>query len=73
LTFLAASISAAVRWRTKTGLPRQVTVMDWPSDTGARSTSIEASASVSAAGFMLSTKGQAAAATPTAPTAPVAR
>ena len=42
---LAASISAAVRCRTNTGLPRQFTVIDWPSATGSMSTSIAASAS----------------------------
>jgi hypothetical protein len=55
-----------------TGLPRQTTVMRWPTSTGARSTPVEASASVSAAGFMLSMNGHAASAAPTTPTALVA-
>ena len=55
-----------------TGLPRQTTVMRWPTSTGDRSTPVDASASVSAAGFMLSMNGQAASAAPTTPTAPVA-
>ena len=51
----------------KTGLPRHFTVIAWPTcDRLRRSTSIEDSASVSAAGFILSMNGQAVAATPTA-------
>src|SRR3954463_12369446 len=51
------------------GLPRQVTVMRWPSWMGERSTSVVACASVSCAGFMLPIKGQIAEAAPTIPTA----
>ena len=40
-------ISSSVRLRTKIGLPRQTTVMAWPSGTGARSTSMLTSASTS--------------------------
>ena len=51
LTSFAFSISSAVRLRMNTGLPRQSTVIACPSLTGARSTSIEASAGA-ASGFI---------------------
>ena len=67
-TSSAALISAAVRLRTKMGLPRQTMVMPWPAATGATSNSTLERASTSLAGFMLSMKGQARAPTPmTAP------
>ena len=51
-TSLPSSTSFAVRWRMKIGLPRHITVMAWPSSMGARSTSVEASDSVDASGFI---------------------
>ena len=57
----------------KTGLPRHLTVTDMPSSIPDRSTSVEASASVSADGFMLSISGQTAIAVPTTVVAPVRR
>ena len=56
----------------KTGLPRQLTVIAWPTSIGFTFTSTEASARVSAAGLRLLMNGQATAAAPTAPRAPVA-
>src|SRR3954467_12494986 len=57
----------------KIGLPRQNTLITWPSATGARSTSIGAPAAmVEASGFICAINGTSAAAAPTAPTAPVA-
>ena len=57
----------------KIGLPRQNTLMTWPSAIGARSTSIGAPAAmVEASGFICAISGTSAAAAPTAPTAPVA-
>ena len=56
----------------KTGLPRHFTVSCVPSSTPEMSTSIEASASTSADGFIWSTSGQTAAAVTTAPVAAVA-
>ena len=59
-TSLGALISSGVRWSIKTGLPRHATVRRWPTCTGARSTSVVDSASVSLAGFRLSMNGQIA-------------
>src|SRR3954447_24729532 len=57
----------------KIGLPRQNTLITWPSAIGARSTSIGAPAAmVDASGFICEIKGASAAAAPIAPTAPVA-
>src|SRR5690349_2672242 len=71
-TASAALMSSGVRWRMKTGLPRHFTVMAWPTWIGWTFTSIDDSARVSAAGLRLLMKGQATAARPTAPRAPVA-
>src|SRR5947207_13282211 len=57
----------------KEGLPRQATVSRWPACTGARSTSVVESASVSLAGFRLSVNGQIAQAAPMPPSAPAVR
>ena len=48
----AAAISAGVRWRTKTGFPRQRTTSCWPGVTLLMSCSMDASASVSPEGFI---------------------
>ena len=57
----------------KIGLARQNTLITWPTAIGARSTSIGAPAAmVEASGFIWEMSGQATAAAPTAPTAPVA-
>src|SRR5680860_1606389 len=56
----------------KTGLPRQETVMDCPSAMGDRSTSIVASDSADASGFIWSIIGHRAAAPPTAANDPAA-
>ena len=57
----------------KIGFERQNTLMIWPSATGARSISTGAPAAiVEASGFICEISGVRAAATPTAPTAPVA-
>src|SRR6478735_6206674 len=69
-TALAASISAGVRRRTNKGWPRHLTMTCWPGCTAPSSTSVEASANAAVEGFIWSTKGQAAAVRPTAPTAP---
>jgi hypothetical protein len=61
-----------VRRRTNSGWLRHVNVTDWPGWIGARSISIEASASTSADGFIWSMNGHKVAAAPTAPMAPVA-
>jgi hypothetical protein len=66
-------ISSGVRWSMKTGWLRHLTVMRWPSWMGARSTSIEERASTSAAGFMLSIRGQITAAVPMPPSATAER
>ncbi len=71
-TCLAPAISAAVRWRMTTGLPRHFTISDWPSLTEEMSTSTCASASAAASGFIWSINGQATSAAPTTPAAPVA-
>ena len=71
-TASASLISSGVRWRMNSGLPRHFTVIAWPTCTGATFTSTVDSASVSAAGLRLLMKGQATAAAPTAPKAPVA-
>src|SRR5829696_1008976 len=56
----------------KIGLPRQNTLITWPSVMGARSTSIGAPAAmVDASGFICATSGTSTAAAPIAPTAPV--
>jgi hypothetical protein len=73
LTSCAALMSSAVRWSMNTGLPRHITVTRCPSAILAMSTSVVDSASTSAAGFIWSMKGHRSEATPTAPTAPVAR
>src|ERR1700724_2652303 len=57
----------------KTGLPRQATVRRWPTCTGARSTSVVDNASVSRAGFRLSTNGQTDTTAPTPASAPAVR
>src|SRR5581483_2343156 len=62
--FLAAAISSGVRWRMKTGLPRHLTVIAWPTWTPEISTSIEDKASTSPDGFMLLMNGQATDAAP---------
>src|SRR5436190_4985159 len=69
-TALAASISAGVRRRTNKGWPRHLTMTCWPGWSARRSTSVQASANAAVEGFIWSTKGQAAAVRPTAPTAP---
>ena len=57
----------------KIGLPRQNTLITWPAATGVRSTSIGAPAAmVEASGFIWAISGHATAASPTAPTIPVA-
>ncbi len=57
----------------KIGLPRQNTLMTWPSAMGARSISIGAPAAiVEASGFICEMSGTSVAAAPIAPTAPVA-
>ncbi len=71
LTAFASSISCCVRLRIATGLPRQRTEIDWPGSSAAMSTSMEARARVDASGFIWSMNGQATAAMPTAPKAPV--
>ena len=73
LRTLIAAMSSAVRWRTKTGLPRHTTVTAEPAAMGDRSTSVLASASTSREGFMEEMNGQAAAPTPTAVKAAVVR
>ena len=65
-TASAALISAAVRWRMNTGLPRHCTVIAWPSLIGARSTSVDDSASAPASGFICDTNGHSDTAPPTA-------
>src|SRR6185369_7569852 len=67
-SFCAAAISSGVRCRTKTGLPRHLTVIDCPTSTAAMSISIEDRASTSFDGFMLSMNGQATEAAPKAVT-----
>ena len=61
-TSCAALISSGVRWSMNTGLPRQATVSRCPTCTGARSTSVVDSASVSRAGLSVSMNGQIVAA-----------
>src|SRR5262249_48559728 len=57
----------------KIGFERQNTLIAWPTAIGARSTSIGAPAAmVEASGFICAISGQAAAATPTATTEPLA-
>src|ERR1700754_4395754 len=57
----------------KIGLPRQNTLMSWPSAIGDRSTSIGAPAAmVEASGFIWETKGHSAASPETPAAAPVA-
>src|SRR5690348_14884392 len=57
----------------KIGLPRQNTLITWPSAIGVRSTSIGAPAAmVEASGFICETSGTAAKPAAMAPTAPVA-
>ena len=54
----ASSISFLVRWLMKIGLPRQNTLMTWPSAIGPRSTSIGAPAAiVEASGFICAISG----------------
>src|SRR3546814_4647413 len=64
-TLLASACSAAVRLRMNTGLPRQLALMAWPGWIAETSTSIEASASTSADGFIWLTSGITAVAAPT--------
>jgi hypothetical protein len=68
----ALAISCSVRWRIKIGLPRHITVIAWPGSMGAISTSVVASESVEASGFIWSSSGQSAAAAPTAAKPPAA-
>ena len=51
-TARASSISFCVRWPMKTGLPRHFTVTICPTGILLMSTSVEASASVEASGFI---------------------
>src|SRR5258706_8375785 len=69
-TALALAISAGVRRRTNRGWPRHLKTICWPGWIAAISISVEARASAAVLGFIWSMKGQVAAATPTAPTAP---
>ena len=73
LTALASAISLVVRRRMKTGEPRHLTVIAWPSSIGLRSTSVVEAASVSFAGFRLSSMGHTEAPVANAPSAPPAR
>ena len=65
LTARAAFTSSALRLRMNTGLPRHDTVMAWPSFTGDRSTSMEASACVETSGSIWLMNGHSATAAPT--------
>src|SRR5215813_786233 len=72
-TLWASSISFLVRWLTKIGLPRQNTLMTWPSAMGVRSTSMGTPAAiVEASGFIWAISGTSVAPAPIAPTAAVA-
>jgi hypothetical protein len=51
-TALASAISCGVRWRMKSGCLRNMVLTAWPGSIAATSTSIEASASTSAEGFI---------------------
>ena len=72
LTDRASSICAFVLLTINTGLPRHFTIKRCPGSMGSKSTSVVDAARVSAAGFIWSTSGQTAAATPKAPKVPVA-